>query len=74
MVELGVPTVSVHGSFLVAMDEFRAEGRGADGDATELGRQIRAFEPSWRSAEGFAAYVRWLIDQAREAWASRAPW
>jgi predicted acetyltransferase len=66
MVQLSTPTVSVHPSFLAAMAEFRAEGRGATGDGTEIGREIRTFGGSWASPEGFAAYVRWLVDQARE--------
>jgi predicted acetyltransferase len=66
MVQLGMPTVSVHASFLAAMAELRAEGRGAPGDRTEIGREIRMFGESWTSAEGFAAYVQGLVDQARE--------
>jgi len=66
MVELGTPTVLVHASFLAAMAEFRDEGRGASSDLTEIGREIRAFQNSWASDDGFATYVRWLVDQARE--------
>jgi GNAT superfamily N-acetyltransferase len=66
MAQLGMPTVAVHASFLAGMAEFRAEGRGGPGDATEVGREIRTFGGSWASPEGFAAYVRWLVDQARE--------
>jgi len=66
MVQLGAPTVLVHASFLAAMAELRDEGRGTAGDPTEVGREIRTFGASWTSPEGFAAYVRWLVDQARE--------
>jgi predicted acetyltransferase len=66
MVQLGVPAVSVHASFLAAMAELRAEGRGGPRDGTEVGREIRTFGESWTSSPGFAAYVQWLADQARE--------
>jgi predicted acetyltransferase len=66
MVELGTPTVRVHASFLAAMAEFCDEGRGTPTDVTEIGREIRTFRGSWTSPEGFATYVRWLVDQARE--------
>jgi len=66
MVSLGEPTVLVHASFLTAMDEFRAEGRGTPADPTETGREMRIFSDSWGSPDGFAAYVRWLTDQAIE--------
>jgi predicted acetyltransferase len=66
MVQLGAPAVGVRASFLAAMAEFRAEGRGDPGDSTEIGREIREFGASWATPEGFAAYVRWLLDQALE--------
>jgi predicted acetyltransferase len=66
MVGLGTPTVLVHASFLAAMAEFLDEGRGTARDGTELGREIRTFGRSWASSEGFAMYVQWLVDQARE--------
>ncbi|GAA4588507.1 putative acetyltransferase [Actinoplanes octamycinicus] len=66
MAQLGAPTVLVHVSFLAAMAEFRAEGRGTPGDPFEIGREIREFGDSWETPEGFAVYVRWLLDQARE--------
>lgn len=64
MVELGEPTVLVHASFLAAMVEFSDEGRGGPADPTEIGREIRTFRGSWASPDGFATYVRWLVDQA----------
>ena len=66
MVHLGTPTVAVHGSFLTAMAEFRAEGRGTATDFTALGHELRTFSASWASPDGFATYVRWLVDQAQE--------
>ncbi|BCY08776.1 GNAT family N-acetyltransferase [Actinoplanes sp. L3-i22] len=66
MVRLEAPTTLVHASFLAAMAEFRDEGRGAPGDPTEIGREIRTLATSWTSPEGFDAYVRWLVEQARE--------
>ncbi|WP_430640987.1 GNAT family N-acetyltransferase [Couchioplanes caeruleus] len=66
MGELAAPDARHRVSFLAAMAEFAAEGRGSAADPTELGREIRAFGASWESPEGFAAYVRWLRDQALE--------
>ena len=66
MVALGTPTILVHASFLTAMAEFCDEGRGAPTDVTEIGREIRTFGGSWTTPDGFADYVRWLVDQARE--------
>lgn len=67
MVELGAPTVLVQASFLAAMAELRAEGRGTPTDATEVGREVRKFRGSLSSLDGFAAYVQWLLDQARKS-------
>ncbi|WP_430497012.1 GNAT family N-acetyltransferase [Micromonospora trifolii] len=66
MAELRSPLVDVHRSFLAAMAELSEEGRGGAADPTEIGREIRTFGHSWSSVDGFAAYVRWLKDQARE--------
>ncbi|MBW1598528.1 GNAT family N-acetyltransferase [Streptomyces sp. JJ38] len=57
MPELLLPTVRVHASFLEAMDELRAEGRGAAEDGSMVGRDIRLYGPRWGTPEGFAAYV-----------------
>jgi predicted acetyltransferase len=48
------------------MAEFCAEGRGGSTDVSEVGRDIRTFGASWASPDGFATYVQWLVDQARE--------
>lgn len=66
MAELSSPTVRVHRSFLAAMAEFRAEGRGSGDDATMIGSEIREYGPTWSAAESFEAYVRWLRGQALE--------
>ena len=64
------PTSRVRLSFIGAMEEFRAEGRGAATDDTMLGREIREFGLDWQDPERFEAYVAHLRDQAR---AGRAP-
>jgi predicted acetyltransferase len=51
------PTVDVHRSFLVAMAEFQAEGRGATGDETMIGREIREYAGRWANPDVFAGYV-----------------
>ena len=58
------PTSRVRLSFIGAMEEFRAEGRGAATDDTMLGREIREFGLDWQDPERFEAYV-FLPDQAR---------
>jgi hypothetical protein len=40
MSRLVPPTVGVHRSFLAAMAEFRAEGRGGPDDATVIGHDL----------------------------------
>ncbi|MER6048408.1 GNAT family N-acetyltransferase [Streptomyces sp. BHT-5-2] len=55
--QLSAPTVRVHDSFLAAMTEFRAEGVHRS-PYSGLGRELRTWHTRWRSAEGFAAYVR----------------
>lgn len=64
MAELVPPTTRVRESFLAAMAEFQAEGRGAPDDHTMIGYEIREFGPTWRT--DFAGYLRWLNDQALE--------
>jgi predicted acetyltransferase len=66
MPELVAPTVRVRGSFIAAMAEFRAEGRGELTDHSMIGSELREYGASWSMAEGFAEYVRWLLDQALE--------
>jgi predicted acetyltransferase len=64
MPELVAPTVEVHASFLAAMAEFQAEGRGAPDDQTMVGDEIRAYGATWSDPAVFDSYVRWLRDQA----------
>jgi predicted acetyltransferase len=55
------PTVAVHESFLRAMDDFAAEGRGGPDDTdSALGRNIIAFGAGWRTVAGFAAFLESL--------------
>jgi predicted acetyltransferase len=65
MPELTRPTVAVHDSFLAAMAEFVAEGRGPS-DGSMIGHDIATYGMTWRSAEGFEAYVRHLHDEEYE--------
>jgi hypothetical protein len=71
MAWLAEPSVEVHKSFLAAMAEFVAEGRGP-GDRSVLGDEIGEFGPTWGTAEGFAAYVDWLRAQSSEP-STRSP-
>lgn len=66
MPELSLPTTRVHASFLAAMAEFQAEGRGCGSDNTMVGGEIRDFGGRWADAAEFGHYVRWLRDQALE--------
>jgi predicted acetyltransferase len=66
MPELLPPSTRVHRSFLAAMDEFQAEGRGDPDDATMVGGEIRDFRDRWAAPEAFAAYVDWLRSQVLE--------
>ena len=43
-----LPTSRVRLSFIAAMEEFRAEGRGTATDDTMLGREIRDFGLDWQ--------------------------
>jgi predicted acetyltransferase len=66
MPELTPPTARVHVSFLAAMEELRAEGRGGSGDATMVGREIQEYTSRWSGPEGFRDYAAWLRGQALE--------
>ena len=66
MPELSPPTVDAHPSYLAAMAEFRAEGRGTADDNTAMGSEMRGYGPQWSTPEGFAIYVDWLRGQVRE--------
>jgi predicted acetyltransferase len=60
------PDAAVRLSFLTAMGEFRAEGRGQPGDDTMLGREIRQFGGDWPDPGRFQAYLSYLHGQAAE--------
>jgi predicted acetyltransferase len=53
-------------SFLAAMEEFRAEGRGAANDDTMLGREIREFGVAGHDPAQFGEDTRYLREQAQE--------
>jgi predicted acetyltransferase len=57
--ELIRPDQRVRVSFLAAMTEFRAEGRGGFADGSLEGDFLRAY-PEHPDEAGFAAYVAWL--------------
>jgi predicted acetyltransferase len=61
-----LPTSRVRLSFIAAMEEFRAEGRGSATDDTMLGREIRDFGLDWQDPGRFDAFTSYLGDQARE--------
>ncbi|WP_199486606.1 GNAT family N-acetyltransferase [Actinomadura logoneensis] len=60
------PDARVRVSFLAAMDEFRAEGRGAPEDDSWLGRDLRVYSGQWDEPEPFANYVRHVRSLALE--------
>lgn len=66
MPDLIPPEICVHRSFLAAMTEFRAEGRGGPGDDGVTGREIREHTHLWEEPAEFARYVRGLRDDALE--------
>ncbi|MBB4696768.1 GNAT family N-acetyltransferase [Paractinoplanes abujensis] len=66
MPSLVAPTVDVHISFLEAMDEYVAEGRGGLDDFSNIGNDIRSYAATWSTAEGFARYVSYLRAQRLE--------
>lgn len=50
MPQLSAPVVVVAGSFLTAMQEFQAEGRGGLDDDTMIGAEIREWQRRWDTA------------------------
>jgi len=54
-------------SFLAAMAEFQAEGRGIPGDTSMYGREILEFCDTWHTPEGFTDYVGSLRARADPA-------
>jgi predicted acetyltransferase len=64
MPSLAQPDERYHRSFLEAMSEFRAEGRGADDDNSSIGDDLRTRWGGWESPAGFADYLAKLRDEA----------
>jgi predicted acetyltransferase len=69
-----MPTVAVAGSFLDAMKEFQAEGRGGPDDDSMIGAEIREWLGRCGTSEGFAAYVAALRAQSWEDAPRPAGW
>ncbi|MGW0531984.1 GNAT family N-acetyltransferase [Streptomyces sp. NPDC003032] len=57
MPRLTPPTVLVHRSYIAAMEEFRAEGRGGPDDDSTLGRTLRDYGDKWHDPVVFERYV-----------------
>ncbi|WP_141579337.1 GNAT family N-acetyltransferase [Actinomadura sp. WMMA1423] len=51
------PAVDFHASFLAAMAEFQAEGRGTPDGVSRIDRELREYGARWAVPEVFAAYV-----------------
>lgn len=66
------PDVSLSDSFLAAMAEFAAEGRGTADDHSGLGEDLRTWTVRWSTPTGFADYVRQLAED--EVRVRRAGW
>jgi len=64
--ELILPTVDIHTSYLAAMREYVAEGRGEPSDTSNIGRDIRLFADKWATRPGFQTFVDALRAQERE--------
>jgi predicted acetyltransferase len=66
MPKLIPPDTRLHRSFLAAMAEFQAEGRGGPDDDSNIGQAIRAQASRWAEPAEFMRYLRELEDDARE--------
>ena len=66
--------MAVATSFVAAMREFAAEGRGGPDDDTMIGADIRQWQRRWDTPEGFAAYVAALCAQSDERAPRPAGW
>ncbi len=71
MIRLDRPDVRVHLSYLEAHDEFGGRHRDGDGDWVEPADDGGYAGITWTRAEldtpdGFARFVRWRLDRARE--------
>ena len=63
---LVLPTTRVHASFLKAIAEFQAEGRGDADDHSMIGRDIRINSATWDRPAAFAEYTNELRAQTLE--------
>lgn len=76
MPRLREPAVDIHSSFVEAMTEFCAEGRGGADDDTMIGHEIRG--GGWRTAEGFAGFVARLradsVAPRQPGWVACTTW
>jgi predicted acetyltransferase len=57
MPELIRPTAELHASFLAAMTEYLAEGRGGPSDDSGVGQQIRQYGTVWSDPVEFGRFV-----------------
>ncbi len=64
MARLHPPDMRYRRSFVSAMDEFDAEGRGGADDDSMVGAELRAWRDRWGGDEGFAEFVAALELQA----------
>lgn len=71
---LSEPLVEVHRSFLAAMAEFRAEGRGGADDHSSVGTDHRSWAGRWESPEAFARYVASVRADALEETPRKPGW
>lgn len=79
MAVLMLPSAAVQGSFLEAMAEFAAEGRGRPEDDSMLGNEIRLWSGRWETTEGFASYTGRFREQSAgiglpSAWIPSTTW
>jgi predicted acetyltransferase len=66
MPELVLPTVELRESFLAAMTEFRAEGRGGRDDESMIGHEHQKYAATWETEAGFVSYVGVLLAEPLE--------
>jgi predicted acetyltransferase len=55
------PDVRYRGSFAAAMDELRAEGRGAADDRSVVGRYLREHANAFGDDHAFREFVDWIL-------------
>jgi predicted acetyltransferase len=63
---LQIPDEGLRRSFLTAMDEFVAEGRGGPDDDSMIGTEIRDWGDRWSTPAGFAGFVAALRRESDE--------